>query len=178
MGSLSKSLVELAPRMERGYLGIDPGKTGGVGFYASTGQRYAAFSSERMTMADRMEVLRFLQPWSDGCALEEPGAWQGQAVTNYKLGRDVGRWEALLGALEIPAIAITPPKWVVAFASKAEAGKLSKVERKRLTETAVRMRATEPMHPHLAMKLATADAVALAVFAKESAYVTNFAVLA
>ena len=91
------------------YIGIDPGKKGGIAIIRENGVTLVPFDNE----AYARELLRVDNAL---CALERVGAMPGQGVTSmFSFGENYGFIQGLLTANAIPYELVTPQRWKKAF---------------------------------------------------------------
>lgn len=103
--------------MKRYYIGIDPGKSGGVAYIdTETGLALTLPYSDRALIATLRGVGNNVM-----CCLEKVGARPGQGVTSmFNFGQSVGFIKGVLETLEVPYQEITPQKWKNEFGLNAD----------------------------------------------------------
>ena len=95
------------------YLGIDPGKFGGI---AIISQDLSEAKGVRFP-GDFVEAANIVREWRSKhnitlAAIEKVGAMPKQGVTSmFNFGQNFGAWQGILAALGIPFIFVTPHKW-------------------------------------------------------------------
>lgn len=137
------------------YIGIDPGKSGGIAVITTEGAAYAY----RMADTDR-DLLDLLGDIGAGvsCAmLEQVHAMPGQGVTStFTFGRGFGKLEMALCAARIPFELVTPQKWQKAL------GCLTKGDKN------VSKAAAQRLFPTLKVTHAIADALLIAEYCRRT----------
>ena len=97
------------------FMGIDPGKSGGVGVVGEKGNLLAALKVGDSTWVERADALRGLVDGYGGCVtayLEAVHAMPKQGVSStFRFGQDFGFWIGVLSALEVPYQLVSPSKW-------------------------------------------------------------------
>ena len=98
------------------YIGIDPGRNGGVAFIGAGGICHGAYPLPFVgDELDVQELISWISNWQySGCrvAIEHVGARPGQGVSSmFKFGFGVGTLHGLFRAIGIPLITVTPQKW-------------------------------------------------------------------
>ena len=103
--------------MEKVFIGIDPGFSGGIAVLDKDGK-----VKDLTKMPDTpTDILEYLRGWKDGydpsCVLEDVGRGiPGQSSSaTAKFARHNGHLEMALLALEIPTATATPQKWQKAY---------------------------------------------------------------
>ena len=109
------------------FIGIDPGKSGGIA-YVDTEQGFAGtepYSDKALidlcsqASHGRQEVI---------CCLEKVGAMPGQGVVSmFSFGQSVGYIKGVLEAFRIPYQEITPQKWKREFGLTSDKAKSAEV---------------------------------------------------
>lgn len=158
--------------MNRGYIGIDPGVSGGVSV------QYPAGSVKTFSCPETVHEMAVLLKeipnynWDYVVVLEFVHAMPGQGVTSmFTFGKNYGRWQGILAALRIPYKLVQPRQWQKHFGgmpTKKKNEKASKHQQRRknhLKELA------QSRHPELKITLKTADAVLLMDYAREVAWI-------
>lgn len=99
--------------MNLSFIGIDPGKSGGIAIVTSGKPAWACPMPE--THKDIHDTLNALRCWSGResiCALEQVHAMPGQGVTSmFTFGMGYGALQMALTALAIPFQLVTPQRW-------------------------------------------------------------------
>ena len=102
--------------MKNIYIGIDPGKSGGIALIED-GQARTMPYSDRQLFATFREVKEKSNIWSEViCCLEKVGAMPGQGVTSmFNFGVSYGYIKGVLEANGIPYQEIPPQRWKKEF---------------------------------------------------------------
>ena len=142
------------------YIGLDPGKSGGVAFILEN--RLYTFKCTS-TVHDMVEEINFcnkLGPeYEIFAVVEKVWSFPGQGVRSvFTFGENYGTWLGILAALKVPHKLVVPNKWMKHF------GSMPKDKRKR--KNFIKSLAQQ-LYPNTRITLATSDAVMLAVYAKE-----------
>lgn len=137
------------------YIGIDPGKSGGIAVITTEGAAYAY----KMPPTDR-DLLDLLDDIGAGVSramLEQVHAMPGQGVTStFTFGRGFGKLEMALCAARIPFELVTPQKWQKLLGCLTKGNKnVSKAAAQRL-------------FPTLKVTHAIADALLIAEFCRRT----------
>ena len=146
-----------------GYLGIDPGKSGGVAWVSSDGKGLYVYP----TTDDEYALSSFFSGYKKGEAkavLEKVHAFPGQGVSSmFTFGRGYGFLRGCLVSQEIPFEDVTPQAWQKALGIP----KKGKDEKK--TDFKKRLRAkAQQLFPSFSseISLAVGDAVLIAEYAR------------
>lgn len=101
------------------FLGIDPGKAGGIA-YIDTENKIAG--TEPYSDKALIDLCRdILQTSAVVCCLEKVGAMPGQGVVSmFSFGKSVGYIKGVLEAFGIPYQEITPQKWKREFSLNSD----------------------------------------------------------
>ena len=152
------------------YIGIDPGKNGGIGAIYSNGdmmkdykyQAYAVKCPETvMDMAQELsDIKRDFSGLTDKneheakLAIEKVHAFPGQGVTSmFTFGKGYGQWLGIIATLGIPYVEITPYSWQKYYGKLPKDRKLKKNTLKHYAQQ---------RFPDLKPTLVTADAILIA----------------
>ena len=140
------------------YIGIDPGKSGGIAFIDEDNTLQCFRFSENLSdMIADIKIIRKI----DKCfaKLELVHSFPNQGVrSTFSFGENYGIWQGILSSLDITYSKVTPQKWMAHY------GVLPKVKKDRknkLKEIAQRE------YPDTKVTLYVADAILLAKYAKE-----------
>ena len=135
------------------YIGIDPGKNGGIGAIYSNGESYAVKCPE--TVQDMMEELSDIKNVHKAkLAIEKVHAFPGQGVTSmFTFGKGYGQWLGIIATLGIPYVEITPYSWQKYYGKLPKDRKLKKNTLKHYAQQ---------RFPDLKPTLVTADAILIA----------------
>ena len=142
------------------YIGIDPGKNGGIGIIYNElayCKRCPATVSE---MAEEIKVCVEMTPDIQKTAIiEAVHSFPHQGVCSvFTFGEGYGKWLGILAAHKIPYIQVTPQKWMKFY------GKLPKEKKDRKNQL---KHLAQQRFPEIKITLATADAILLANYLKE-----------
>ena len=150
------------------YIGIDPGKNGGIGAIYSNGETYAVKCPE--TVQDMADELDNIIITKETCkitniktltgmnkptlAIEKVHAFPGQGVTSmFNFGKGYGQWLGIIATMGIPYIEVSPFKWQKYY------GKLPRVRKDR---KALLKHYAQQRFPELKPTLVTTDAILIA----------------
>lgn len=146
---------------KRVYIGIDPGKNGGIAVLGADG---AVVDLTKMPETPQ-GLLEFLGKWKDGsfCVLERVGGMPGNGGSAmFNFGKGYGHLQMALLSLGIPTEDVTPNRWEKAY-QLGSSGKYGKTEWKnRLKGKA------QQLFPGLGRQvtLATCDALLIAEYGR------------
>ena len=161
--------------IEKYYMGIDPGKKGGVAIVDSEGQAIKAYAFEKLTEHDISSILSGLD--NVFCVIEKVHAYpnrdknricplckQGKILqgisSTMTFGINYGFLLGCLVALKIPHERISPQKWKAFMGCLAPKGKdLTTTEKKNIDKAAA-----QRLFPKLKITHAIADALLLAKY--------------
>ena len=108
----------------RVYIGIDPGKKGGI---AVNDKAYPYSDAELLRICREISECRM----ESICCLEKVGAMPGQGVTSmFNFGQSYGYIRGVLEAFEIPYQEIAPQKWKKVFGLTSDKSKSVEVCRR------------------------------------------------
>ena len=148
------------PDIQRHYIGIDPGKSGGIAWSSPNGDRSAPLPK---TLGDfREQVFNILGEQGffhaisqSVCYLESPPkfvkAIPGSAV--FVMAQSFGRIEGVLAAFKVPTVTVTPQAWQKAHGLGTR-GEMTTTQWK----NKLKARA-QSLYPEEKVTLATADAL-------------------
>ena len=143
------------------YIGIDPGKHGGIAVMGADGE---VLDVVKMPETPQ-DLLDFLEKYKDDsfCTLERVGGMPGNGGSAmFNFGKGYGHLQMALLALHIPTEDVTPNKWEKTY-QLGSSGKYTKTEWKN------RLKAkAQQMFPHLGKKitLATCDALLICEYGR------------
>ena len=143
------------------YIGIDPGKHGGIAVMGADGE---VLDVVKM-LETPQDLLDFLEQYKDDsfCTLERVGGMPGNGGSAmFNFGKGYGHLQMALLALHIPTEDVTPNKWEKTY-QLGSSGKYTKTEWKN------RLKAkAQQMFPHLGKKitLATCDALLICEYGR------------
>lgn len=143
------------------YIGIDPGKHGGIAVMGADGEVLEVVKMPETPQ----DLLDFLEQYSEDsfCTLERVGGMPGNGGSAmFNFGKGYGHLQMALLALHIPTEDVTPSKWEKTY-QLGSSGKYTKTEWKN------RLKAkAQQMFPHLGKKvtLATSDALLICEYGR------------
>lgn len=143
------------------YIGIDPGKHGGIAVMGADGEVIDVVNMPETPQ----DLLDFLEQYKDDsfCTLERVGGMPGNGGSAmFNFGKGYGHLQMALLALHIPTEDVTPNKWEKTY-QLGSSGKYTKTEWKN------RLKAkAQQMFPHLGKKitLATCDALLICEYGR------------
>ena len=142
------------------YIGLDPGKSGGVAFILENSLYTFKCPSTVHDMVDEINFCNKLGPeYEIFAVVEKVWSFPGQGVRSvFTFGENYGTWLGILATLKIPHKLVVPNKCMKHFVS------IPKDKRKR--KNFIKSLAQQ-LYPNSKITLATSDAVMLAVYAKE-----------
>ena len=135
------------------YLGIDPGKNGGLA-WGDGSPGFVFCEKTPATTGEMVNLLRNIRP--DKASLEQVGGYIGKAQPGsamFVFGQSFGEFLGSLSALRIEFKLITPQAWQKALALGNSNG-LTKTEWKNKLK-----RRAEELYPKSKITLATSDAI-------------------
>ncbi len=147
--------------MNRTYIGIDPGKNGGIAVMSYDG---SVIDLTKMPETPQ-DLLCFLSKYKDGsfCTLERVGGMPGNGGSAmFNFGKGYGHLQMALIALQIPTEDVTPNKWEKSY-QLGTSGKFTKTEWKN------RLKAkAQQLFPGLGKRitLATCDALLICEYGR------------
>ena len=152
------------PKRPKGslFIGIDPGKSGGIACITSRSREYAL---EKMPPTDR-DIWDTLKSLKDAGAiyavLEKVHSMPGQGVkSTFSFGQSFGKLEMALAALEIPYEYSRPAEWM----KKLKCGIRGSKANQRQFKTQLKAQA-QRLFPESTVTLATADALLIAEYCR------------
>lgn len=143
------------------YIGIDPGKHGGIAVMGADGEVLEVVKMPETPQ----DLLDFLEQYKDDsfCTLERVGGMPGNGGSAmFNFGKGYGHLQMALLALHIPTEDVTPNKWEKTY-QLGSSGKYTKTEWKN------RLKAkAQQMFSHLGKKvtLATCDALLICEYGR------------
>ena len=146
--------------MDKLYIGIDPGKSGGIAMIYQDLLYVAKCPDTVHDMVDEMyKPIELIDGETKSfCAIELVHSMPGQGVRSmFTFGQNYGNWLGILATLQIPYTIVSPSKWMKSYGSMPKDKKARKNHLKQLAQQAW------PKHK---ITLATADAVLLAQYAR------------
>lgn len=150
--------------MMKRYIGIDPGKNGGIAIMREDGE---VLCVEKMPPTPH-DLLSFLEEFKNDCIciLERVGGMPGNGGSAmFNFGKGYGHIQMALIALGIPCEEVTPNKWEKSF-QLGSCGKYSKTEWKNRLKSKA-----QQLFPKLGKKitLATCDALLICEYGRRNA---------
>ena len=95
------------------FIGIDPGKSGGIAFINN---RTGEIGTNPFCSSALIELLEEARYYDCVCCLEKVGAMPGQGVVSmFNFGQSVGYIKGMLEAFGIPYQEISPQRWKKEF---------------------------------------------------------------
>lgn len=99
------------------YIGVDPGKNGGIAIIDNDGAVVFSFSEERLLI----ELDSISQEYECICYLEHVHAMPKQGVSStFNFGMNFGFIQGVLKAYNIPYELVTPQKWKKEFSCTSD----------------------------------------------------------
>ena len=143
------------------YVGIDPGKNGGIGIIYNDLQYCRKCPTTVTDMSEEIKVVMGIAPDIQKYAIiESVHSMPRQGVKSvFTFGQGYGQWLGILASHEIPYIQVTPQKWMKFYGVMPK----DKKERKNKLKHLAQQR-----FPNLNITLATSDAMLLANYLKET----------
>ena len=143
------------------YIGIDPGKNGGIGFIYNDVAYCRKCPDTVLDMSEEIKVVMEMAPDIQKYAIiEAVHSMPKQGVKSvFTFGKGYGQWIGILAAHEISYTQITPQKWMKHYGSLSKDKKDRKNQLKHLAQQ---------RFPNLNITLATAAAMLLANYLKET----------
>ena len=110
------------------FLGIDPGKKGGIAFIDN---RTGEIGTKPFGSSALIELLEEARYYESVCCLEKVGAMPGQGVVSmFNFGQNVGYIKGMLEAFCIPYQEISPQRWKKEFGLSSDKEASAEVCRK------------------------------------------------
>ena len=144
------------------FIGIDPGKSGGIAYIHATG----GSGAEKMPATERDTWATLVGNDNNTFALiEKVGPMPKQGVTSmFSFGRNYGMLRAFLIAAGIPFETVSPQKWQREFGLIVPKSKgLTDTQKKNLHKAKA-----QELFPHLKITHAIADALLIAKYAQRT----------
>tara|TARA_R100001015_G_C4614144_1_gene169942 strand:+ start:54 stop:560 length:507 start_codon:yes stop_codon:yes gene_type:complete len=153
---------------EKVFIGIDPGKNGGIAILNDITGEEVAFRCPKKP--DDMFVL--FAAGVDGssenvdCFVEFVHAFPGQGVVStFSFGQNLGQWEGVIASQEVDINFVNPRKWMEHYSVPP---RLQKKDRKRFLRDIA-----EKLFPNLKMTFNISDALLIANYGRELYYKEN-----
>ena len=103
------------------YIGIDPGKNGGIAFIDTFQQSYDVYVFSEETLLKKLYRFSKYKTDSIKCVLEKVNAMPGQGVVSmFNFGQNYGFIQGVLKAYGIPYELVTPQKWKKEFSCTSD----------------------------------------------------------
>ena len=143
------------------YIGIDPGKNGGIGIIYNDLSYCRKCPVTVLEMAEEIKICSEIAPDIQKQAIiESVHSMPGQGVKSvFTFGQGYGQWLGILAAHKIPYIQVSPQKWLKYYNPLPRDKKERKNQLKHLAQQ---------RFPEIKITLATADAILLANYLKEN----------
>jgi crossover junction endodeoxyribonuclease RuvC len=104
----------------KAFLGIDPGQEGAVALISDEIPQVEDWPGDPNAAADALREW-FGQYRIELVTLERVGAMPKQGVSStFKLGQNVGAWQGILAALNLPYLMPTPREWQKGLVKKSD----------------------------------------------------------
>jgi hypothetical protein len=145
----------------RVFVGIDPGKSGGVSILYNNSYNAIKCPNTVQEMAMALVSIKGMAPDIPIYAcIESVHSMPGQGVkSTFTFGQGYGQWLGILATLKIPYIQVTPHKWMKHFGPMPKEKKDRKNHLKHLAQQ---------RYPNVNVTLAVADALLIATYLKET----------
>ena len=145
----------------RVFIGIAPGKMGGVAFIYNDNYNVAQCPNTVSEMADELILLNDMAPDIQKYAIiEQVHSMPKQGVKSvFTFGQGYGQWLGILATLKIPYIQVSPHKWMKWYPAVPKIKKDRKNHLKHLAQQ---------RFPDVKITLATADAMLIANYLRET----------
>ena len=144
--------------MDKIYIGIDPGKSGGICFL--DGDEIKSFKCPETTHDMTEELILTKDIRKCTAIVEKVWSFPGQGVTSsFNFGYNYGLWVGILSALKIPYVLHPPGKWMKYYSIP----KMEKKDRKNYLK-----QLAQQMYPDHKVTLYNADAILLANYLKKT----------
>ncbi len=145
----------------RVFIGIDPGKAGGLAVIYNDTYRAIKCPNTVQEMANELIALKNIsQDISMYAIIEAVHSMPGQGVKSvWTFGQGYGQWLGILATLKIPYIQVTPHKWMKWFGPMPKDKKDRKNHLKHLAQQ---------RYPEANVTLYNADALLIATYLRET----------
>ena len=144
------------------YIGIDPGKSGGICFLMDDDIKSFKCPVTTHDMTEDLVDIKETSMFLSGCTaiVEKVHAFPGQGVTScFNFGYNYGLWLGILSALKIPYTLVSPQKWMKFYGVP----KMERKDRKNYLK-----QFAQQMYPDHKVTLYNADAILLANYLKKT----------
>ena len=144
--------------MDKIYIGIDPGKAGGICFLMGDDIKTFKCPATTHDMAEELILAKDIRKCT--AVVERVHSFPGQGVAStFNFGYNYGVWLGILSALHIPYQLCLPRKWMKFYGSMPKEKKDRKNHLKQLAQQ---------MYPDHKVTLYNADAILLANYLKKT----------
>ena len=144
--------------MDKIYIGIDPGKAGGICFLMDDEIKTFKCPATTHDMAEELILAKDIRKCT--AVVERVHSFPGQGVAStFNFGYNYGVWLGILSALHIPYQLCLPRKWMKFYGSMPKEKKDRKNHLKQLAQQ---------MYPDRKVTLYNADAILLANYLKKT----------
>ena len=144
--------------MDKIYIGIDPGKAGGICFLMDDEINTFKCPATTHDMAEELILAKDIRKCT--AVVERVHSFPGQGVAStFNFGYNYGVWLGILSALHIPYQLCLPRKWMKFYGSMPKEKKDRKNHLKQLAQQ---------MYPDHKVTLYNADAILLANYLKKT----------
>ena len=144
------------------YIGIDPGKSGGVACVTGDFMECIKCPGTIADMAQLLSMIKEAGKYEGTKALaiiESVHSMPKQGVkSTFTFGQNYGQWLGILSALKIPYRQVTPNKWMQSFGAMPKDKKDRKNHIKHLAQQ---------RYPEQKITLATSDAILIAEYCRQ-----------
>ena len=146
--------------LNRVFIGIDPGKSGGIAIIYNDGYYVKKCPNTVLEMANELIPLSDVPDIQKYAIIEQVHSMPGQGVKSvFTFGQGYGQWLGILATLKIPYIQVTPHKWIKHYGSMPKPKKDRKNHLKHLAQQ---------RFPDVKITLATSDAILIANYLRET----------
>ena len=144
--------------MDKIYIGIDPGKSGGICFLMDDDIKTLKCPATTHDMTEELILAKDIRKCT--AVIERVHAFPGQGVTScFNFGYNYGVWQGILSALKVQYSLISPQKWMKHYGVP----KMEKKDRKNYLK-----QLAQQMYPDHKVTLYNADAILLANYIKKT----------
>ena len=144
--------------MDKIYIGIDPGKAGGICFLMDDEIKTFKCPATTHDMAEELILAKDIRKCT--AVVERVHSFPGQGIAStFNFGYNYGVWLGILSALHIPYQLCLPRKWMKFYGSMPKEKKDRKNHLKQLAQQ---------MYPDHKVTLYNADAILLANYLKKT----------
>ena len=144
--------------MDKIYIGIDPGKSGGICFLMDDDIKTFKCPTTTHDMTEELILAKDIRKCT--AIVEKVWSFPGQGVKSvFSFGYNYGLWIGILSALKIPYILVPPNKWIKYYSVP----KLERKDRKNYLK-----QLAQQMYPNHKITLYNADAILLANYLKKT----------